>query len=97
MSRVSNQNGVFLLYIMLEIHHSGQEHPIFNYRGRHTLSPGWCMLDVFLFLTFTRLGYECQDFLSPSDGLETRPRSIVSPEREWSGVRTCVNSEANIC
>ena len=24
-SSVSNQNGVFLLYIMLEIHHSGQE------------------------------------------------------------------------
>ena len=23
--RVSNQNGVFPLYIMLEIHHSGQE------------------------------------------------------------------------
>ena len=26
---------------------------------------GWCMLDVFLLLAFTCLGYERQDLLSP--------------------------------
>ena len=31
--------------------------------------PGWCMLSVFLLPTFTRLGYECQDLLSPCDGM----------------------------
>ena len=30
MSRVPNQNGVSLLYIMLEIHHSGREPSIFR-------------------------------------------------------------------
>ena len=30
---------------------------------------GWCMMGVFLLLTFTRLGHECQDLLSPWDGL----------------------------
>ena len=29
-SRVSDQNGAFLLYIMLEMHHSGREPLIFN-------------------------------------------------------------------
>ena len=29
-SRVSDKNGVSLLYIMLEIHHSGQEPLIYN-------------------------------------------------------------------
>ena len=30
---------------------------------------GWCMLGVFLLPAFTNLGHECQDLLSPSDGM----------------------------
>ena len=30
---------------------------------------GWCMLGVFLFLAFIRLGHECQDLLNPCDGM----------------------------
>ena len=30
---------------------------------------GWCMLGVFLLPEFTRLAYECQDLLSPCDGM----------------------------
>ena len=30
---------------------------------------GWCMLGVFLLPAFTRLGHECQDLLSPCDGM----------------------------
>ena len=29
----------------------------------------WCMLEVFLLLAFTHLGHECQDLLSPCDGM----------------------------
>ena len=29
----------------------------------------WCMLGVFLLLAFTCLGHECQDLLSPCDGM----------------------------
>ena len=32
-------------------------------------SERWCMLGVFLLLAFTRLGHECQDLLSPCDGM----------------------------
>ena len=30
---------------------------------------GWCMLCVFLFLAVTCQGHECQDLLSPCDGM----------------------------
>ena len=30
---------------------------------------GWCMLDVILLPVFTRPGHECQDLLSPCDGM----------------------------
>ena len=30
---------------------------------------GWCMLGVFLLPAFTHLGHECQDLLSPCDGM----------------------------
>ena len=30
---------------------------------------GWCMPVVFLLPAFTRLGHECQDLLSPCDGM----------------------------
>ena len=30
---------------------------------------GWCMLGVFLLPAFTRLGHECRDLLSGSDGM----------------------------
>ena len=30
---------------------------------------GWCMLGVFLLPAFTRLGHECQDLLSPYNGM----------------------------
>ena len=30
---------------------------------------GWCMLGVFLLRAFTRPGHECQDLLSPCDGM----------------------------
>ena len=46
---------------------------------------GWCMLGVFLSQAFTRLRYDCQDLLSPRDGMhiicaQTRPGFILSPE-----------------
>ena len=37
--RVPDQNGVSLLYIMLEIHHSGREPSIYNLKFKN-LSPG---------------------------------------------------------
>ena len=30
---------------------------------------GWCMLGVFLLPAFTRTGHECQDLLSPCNGM----------------------------
>ena len=30
---------------------------------------GWCVLGVFLLLAFARLEHECQDLLSPCDGM----------------------------
>ena len=33
---------------------------------------GWCVLGVFLLPAFARLGHECQDLLSPSDGMHAR-------------------------
>ena len=30
---------------------------------------GWCILGVFLLPAFTRLGHECQDLLSPCEGM----------------------------
>ena len=47
---------------------------------------GLCMLGVILLPAFTRLGHECQDLLSPCDGMHnicayTRPRFILSSER----------------
>ena len=30
---------------------------------------GWCRLGVFLLPAFTRLGHECQDLLSPREGM----------------------------
>ena len=30
---------------------------------------GWCMLSVLLLPAFTYLGHECQDLLSPCDGM----------------------------
>ena len=41
---------------------------------------GWCMLGVFLLLTFTRLGHECQDLLSLC-GLYSHPKELLG---EWS-------------
>ena len=75
-SRVPDQNGVSLLYIMLEVHHSGREPLICD---RFFFNPtievvtfrlrGLCLLGVLLFPTFTRLGHGCQDLLSPCDGM----------------------------
>ena len=48
---------------------------------------------VFLLLAFTCLGHECQDLLSPCDGMhvctdsETRPWFILSFERVWGGMK----------
>ena len=30
---------------------------------------GWCMLGAFLLPSFIRLGHECQDLMSPCDGM----------------------------
>ena len=46
---------------------------------------GWFMQGVFLLPALTRIGHECQDLLSPCDGMhmcaETRPRFILFSER----------------
>ena len=42
---------------------------------------GWCMLDVFLLLAFTRLGHESQDLLSPWDRQDLDLYSY--PKRVW--------------
>ena len=57
---------------------------------------GWCMLGVFLSPSFTRLGHECQDLLSPCTeyqdllnasvhrlnlGLHSHPKEVLG---EWS-------------
>ena len=62
---------------------------------------GLCMLGVFLLLAFTRPGHECQDLLSPCDGMHVftiRPRFILSSERVFggNGVRNHVNSKGKI-
>ena len=33
---------------------------------------GWSLLGVFLLLAFTHLGHECQDLLSPCNGMHVR-------------------------
>ena len=48
--------------------------PVFVFSKLHTEAVtfclhGWCMLGVFLLLAFTRLGHECQDPMSPCDGM----------------------------
>ena len=70
---------------------------------------GWCTLGVWFFffvcvfcfvflLAFTDLGHECQDLLSPCNGMhhcmwaQTRPQFILSSERvSGNGVKTHVN------
>ena len=61
---------------------------------------GWCMLGAFLLPAFTSLGHECQDRLSPCDGMHvyTKPRFILSHPNEvlGNGVRTNVISMGKI-
>ena len=51
---------------------------------------GWCMLDEFLLPAFIRLGHECQDLLSPRDGMHVCTDStsvyalIRKSFKEWS-------------
>ena len=55
---------------------------------------GWCKLDVFLLLAFTRLGHVCRDLLSPCDGMHVCTGLSISSERVLGdGVRTHVNSK----
>ena len=56
------------------------------------------MLGVFLLPAFTRLGQECQDLLSPCNGIhvctdETSVYSLIRKTFGGSGVRTHVNSK----
>ena len=61
---------------------------------------GLCMLGAFFLPTFTHLGHECQDLLSPCDGImcaQIRPRFILSSERVMGNeVGTNVNSKGKI-
>ena len=41
------------------------------------------MLDVFLLLAFTRLGHECQDLLSPCDGMHVCMDKISVDTLSW--------------
>ena len=63
----------------------------------------WCVLGKFLFPVFKVIcpKHECQDLLSPRDGIhmyaQTGPPFILSPERvQGNGVRTHVNSKQKI-
>ena len=58
---------------------------------------GWCMLGVFLLLAFTRLGHECQDLLSPCDGMHvctdwTSLHTLIRKSFLGNGVRNDVNN-----
>ena len=44
--------------------------------------PGWCVLGVFLLGAFTCLGNECQDLLSPCDG--------IHGHTDWTSVYTLI-------
>ena len=61
---------------------------------------GWCMLGVFLWSAFTRLGLNVRIFWICAVECvcaQTRPWFIVSSERvSGNGVRTCVNSKWKI-
>ena len=61
---------------------------------------GWCMLGVFFLPAFTRLGHECQDLLSPCDGMHLCRLDLglyFHPKEFWgNGVGTHVNSEGKI-
>ena len=61
---------------------------------------GWCMLGVFLLPALICLGHECQDLLSPCDGMHvcTLDLCLYSRLKElWgNGVRTYVNSKGKI-
>ena len=64
----------------------------FRFRGR-------CILGVFLLLAFTRLGHECQDLLSPFDGmhfLASRQQACVSQGRICSDKCTCCHTEVKV-
>ena len=56
------------------------------------------MLGVFLLPAFTCLGHECQDPLSPSDGVHRLDLGLYSHPKEFlgSGVRTHVTSQVKI-
>ena len=61
---------------------------------------GWCMMGVFLLLTFTRLGHECQDLLSLGwiACVHRLDLSLYSHLEEFwgNGIRNHVNSKGNI-
>ena len=61
---------------------------------------GWCMLGVFLLPAFTRLWHECQDLLSPCDGMHvcTDYTSVYTLIQKsfGNGVRTHVISKGKI-
>ena len=58
---------------------------------------GWCMLGVFLLPAFIRPGSECQDLLSPCDGMHVCRLDLglySHPKEFWAnGVTTHVNSK----
>ena len=59
------------------------------------------MLGVFLLPTFTRLGHECQDLLSPCDGMQYVHRlylGLYSHPKEFlgNGVKIHLNSKGKI-
>ena len=52
---------------------------------------GWCMLGVFLLPAFTHLGHECQDRLSPCDGMpdvHRLARGLYSHPKEFWGLES---------
>ena len=62
---------------------------------------GWCVLGVFLLPTFTRLGHERQDLLSPCDEMhvctdKTSVYTLIRKSFGGNGVWTHVNSKGKI-
>ena len=57
---------------------------------------GWCILGVFLLPAFTRLGHECQDLLSPGDGMHVSTSVCTFKVFRGNGVKTHVYSKGKV-
>ena len=89
--------GTFLLLFVCW----GEEGLKSNHRGSNILSSWIVHAGLVLLPAFTRLGHECQDLLSPCDGMHmctdlTWAYTLIQKSFRGNGVRTHVNSKVKI-